>query len=480
VDVPITLTLPSGANITKMRRFMRAPAPTAANASAVTTVQVDHESPGLLFDGIRRLANGWFGSPGDKLQEWGREGLTFVSKGGLRPNRALMRPGQEANYTAQWAELHAYLDNASAAGVHVMSWIGLDTWAICRTGYPATGEGEDAGCQKLRPDGTPVCSNASDPNPASCKSGHHVYDPVAAAELEAYVFDNVRQLRHHPAVAGYYGCDDCCHLSKGVQQRTNEYRQLAEVHELIFARDPYHRIFGTIACDETWLWMEDGFGLGLDVVEKEGYGPGVGEVTYAAEGTPFSLRDYPMTHEPIWSMPAPNKKGSTEVLRSAMYANAIDLGSAENAAYCGAARCTELALNGTAAPAIAAIARELSSLVAAFRSRAPLDAGFVAPIARVAGAGRGGARAWREASPPGLAAEAKRGYFCVIVVALAGLGGPTTLAVDHVFGGSGGRVPAARVQPHCGAGPRPPIAAEAPPTGTAAFQHTLRPGIAQV
>ena len=52
-----------------------------------------------------------------KLQEWGREGLTFVNKGGIKPNRAFMRPGQEANYTAQWQEMHAYLDNASAAGV---------------------------------------------------------------------------------------------------------------------------------------------------------------------------------------------------------------------------------------------------------------------------------------------------------------------------------------------------------------------------
>ena len=141
--------------------------------------------------------------------------------------------------------------------------------------------------------------------------------------------------------------------------------------------------------------MEDGFGLGLDVVEKEGYGPGAGLVNYQAEGTPFSLRDYPMTHEPIWSMPAPNKKGSTTVLRSAMYVNAIDLNSAENAAYCGPSSCSPLALNGTAAGAMAAVSRELSSLVGAFRSRAALeDPDFAAPLARLEDAGRGVPR-WR-------------------------------------------------------------------------------------
>ena len=72
-----------------------------------------------------------------------------------------MDPGYEANYTHQWAEMHGYLDSVAAAGMHVYVWVGLDTLAICRTGYPATGEGVDAGCQKLNETtGLPICLNS--------------------------------------------------------------------------------------------------------------------------------------------------------------------------------------------------------------------------------------------------------------------------------------------------------------------------------
>ena len=35
------------------------------------------------------------------------------------------------------------------------------------------------------------------------------------ARYEEWVFESVRRLRDHPAVAGYYGCDDCCHTGRG-------------------------------------------------------------------------------------------------------------------------------------------------------------------------------------------------------------------------------------------------------------------------
>ena len=43
-------------------------------------------------------------------------------------------------------------------------------------------------------------------------------------------------------------------------------------------------MFGTIACGETWLWQEEGFGLGMDVMMKEGYGGGVGGGQYEPLG----------------------------------------------------------------------------------------------------------------------------------------------------------------------------------------------------
>ena len=82
--------------------------------------------------------------------------------------------------------------------------------------------------------------------------------------------------------------------------------QLAQIHEELFAsHDPYHVTFGTIACGETWLWQEDGFGLGMDVAMKEGYGAGVGLSPYQPAGSPtkHQLRSFPMTFEPLWSMP---------------------------------------------------------------------------------------------------------------------------------------------------------------------------------
>lgn len=117
--VSITLTLPDGTNITKARKFLRAPPPSAD--ATTTVVQSDGESPGLLFDGQRQLANGWFGSW--NISSQGPGGISFISKGGIRPDRSFLLPGQEANYSKQWAEIHAYLDAAADAGAHSLSLV---------------------------------------------------------------------------------------------------------------------------------------------------------------------------------------------------------------------------------------------------------------------------------------------------------------------------------------------------------------------
>jgi hypothetical protein len=70
---------------------------------------------------------------------------------------------------------------------------------------------------------------------------------------------------------------------------------------------------------------QDGFGLGIDVTMKESYGGGVGFVPYEPEGNPHKsqLRNFPMTHEPLWSMPDPEAKGSPTVLRSTVYSHTM-------------------------------------------------------------------------------------------------------------------------------------------------------------
>eukprot|EP01052_Picozoa_sp_SAG31_P010986 SAG31_NODE_612_length_13548_cov_171.183285_3_plen_103_part_00 len=74
----------------------------------------------------------------------------------------------------------------------------------------------------------------------------------------------------HDADFAADGCDDCCHTGRGTFC-AKEYRGIAEIREEIFNLDPYHPTFGTSACGEVWMWQEEGFGLGLDVVMKEGY-----------------------------------------------------------------------------------------------------------------------------------------------------------------------------------------------------------------
>jgi hypothetical protein len=59
--VDITLTLPDGRSRSKPRRFMRASPPLLGMPTS--TVQVDHESGGLLMDGVRKTCNGWFNNP---------------------------------------------------------------------------------------------------------------------------------------------------------------------------------------------------------------------------------------------------------------------------------------------------------------------------------------------------------------------------------------------------------------------------------
>lgn len=59
--VLINLTLPDGRTRGKPRRFMRAVPP--ASGMPTSTVQVDHESGGLLMDGVRKTCNGWFNNP---------------------------------------------------------------------------------------------------------------------------------------------------------------------------------------------------------------------------------------------------------------------------------------------------------------------------------------------------------------------------------------------------------------------------------
>ena len=57
-DVKVTITLPRGQRITKLKRLMRAP-PLPSTSSALP-VQVDHSTRGLRVDGRHYLGVGWY------------------------------------------------------------------------------------------------------------------------------------------------------------------------------------------------------------------------------------------------------------------------------------------------------------------------------------------------------------------------------------------------------------------------------------
>ena len=97
------------------------------------------------------------------------------------------------------------------------------------------------------------------------------YGPLAAnlsdPALNATLHQYVAELGGHPALAGWYGCDDCCNKGKnrGRAPGDTQLAGFAEVRRTLRRVDPYHLVFGTVACGDLWLWTEEGSGQGLDV-----------------------------------------------------------------------------------------------------------------------------------------------------------------------------------------------------------------------
>ena len=95
------------------------------------------------------------------------------------------------------------------------------------------------------------------------------WDACAKQQI-SYVKGNVTMVKDHPAIGGYYACDDCCHMPVLNEYGDIEYRMEAVVKGIIREIDPYRLMFGSIACGETWYWTEEGAGLAMDVMMKEG------------------------------------------------------------------------------------------------------------------------------------------------------------------------------------------------------------------
>eukprot|EP01047_Picozoa_sp_COSAG01_P056739 COSAG01_NODE_6469_length_3649_cov_2.477746_3_plen_162_part_00 len=98
-----------------------------------------------------------------------------------------------------------------------------------------------------------------------------------------------------------------------------EMQEIAKIKREIFQLDPYHLIWGSIACREIWMWSdESGNGLGLDVTMKEAYSSGVGPSGLTVGPRPTmseaTLRDWPMTMAPLVYMMIRRPPRSTLIL----------------------------------------------------------------------------------------------------------------------------------------------------------------------
>lgn len=126
-------------------------------------------------------------------------------------------------------------------------------------------------------------------------------------QFREWMLGNISVYKDHPALGGYYGCDDCCHTEIAIDHNygsfcqegssssfsglapgpgsvtgcPSEYYSMAEIRREILKEDPYHLVFGAIArCwgSGAWYWSEEGAGWGLDVLMHESYGGGINTV----------------------------------------------------------------------------------------------------------------------------------------------------------------------------------------------------------
>lgn len=387
----VTLTLPDGSIVSHPRRFLRFPPPPAG--SATTTFQVDHERGGsMLTNGVPYIATGWFagGYTGEysgwpltvdlsplvrssmsnaganpcasHIQSWGDHPITPGTRrdaGCASDATNLDQTLSQISVASEWGRLglnfvrsglnnvnktegELYLEALASVGEYALWQTPIDDVALGTSFYDPITKTVQPGNEcpplsPLHPENKPCSGPGGDPTQRCC-FGHN------SSMLWNNLKNNFTWLAGQQAYAGSYGCDDCCHVMFA-EKAWVEYGNIAKVKDMMLTLDPYHFIFGTIACDNLWMWSETGTGLGLDIVMKENYGgsiapqywdaydpcgsakgcrkdgsngasiqqgplaPGPAGHSKSGIGTAHH-RQFPMTYEPIWNMPDPSSFNS--------------------------------------------------------------------------------------------------------------------------------------------------------------------------
>eukprot|EP01051_Picozoa_sp_SAG22_P015736 SAG22_NODE_2102_length_3010_cov_2.033322_2_plen_803_part_00 len=193
-----------GRTITMLRRFMRVPPP--PNGSAVEPVQVDHAARSLRVGGNLFNPVGWYVESDIPLNDLRR---TIVSEFAPRGVNVAMPYGLNSPTKHTVEELFEFLDACHAVGFKI--WWGLES-AI---------------------------------GPVNLQRGGPFDDDSKLVELKR----QVELVKDHPAILGYYICDDCC-------GRSSDGSLQAQAYTLLKALDPYHATIGAMDCGDLWSFSD--------------------------------------------------------------------------------------------------------------------------------------------------------------------------------------------------------------------------------
>ena len=217
-DICVLVVMGTG-KIRQCRRLMRTTAP--APGSAVQPVQIDHHTQTFRIAGKPFIGTGWYVG-----QQPSPNITRFLNV--LRPHAELGANMfvAEDTYNMAQADKLKLLDGAHAMGIKII-------WSLRgKKGHKfPDGLGFGAG----------VFSNISEAEAM-----------LANAQWERNLLGNVSAVMDHPALLGWYLCDDCCPLAANL----NEISLQARVYNLIKQRDPYHAISGAAQCSNSWLWND--------------------------------------------------------------------------------------------------------------------------------------------------------------------------------------------------------------------------------
>ena len=298
-DIIVTLSFGETV-ITKRRRFHRVPVPPTAGGY----VQVDHARAGLLVDGDPWIGQGWYVAAASNAS-W---------------NNSLERLADVIVYENAPKGINQGMPYGLSVHPPKAQLAFLD--AVHRVGFKVI---------------YPVLSGN-----VSINHGGPFDDSDKLEVLRA----SVELVREHPALLGYYVCDDCCSNNHDVSLQAQVYAVMKDV-------DPYHPTIGASDCGNTWMftdqapsWLkseqDDGdrvlpvatqpaLQLSLDVVMQENYGGtlaahagtgawagGVGGDGWFRNGAAF---------EPVYNCPGAFAwKGTPDAHLASMWLGVIDAG----------------------------------------------------------------------------------------------------------------------------------------------------------